>query len=189
MNIKGRLTLGIIGCTLLALLTPTILNAQTADYGTTRRPRTCSSLAKPQQGKLTVEQAKMYFTCDSEREKTRYSPSDIGSLHLIDDLSLKISPKSRPFNSTDLKHNYYHGAKSAGMDPDRPIYDIRGSYTSYTCFEIGRGFKAGKNCDSWRLSSAGICFLDTFGEWHCHMIGSGSRDQGIPAPEKWNSPQ
>lgn len=190
MNITGRLTLGIIGCTLLALLTPTTLNAQTADYGTTRRPRTCSSLVKPKKGKLTVEQAKMYFACDSELENINSVAGYSSTLHLIDDLTLQISPRSRPSNSTDLKFNFYHGSKSAGMDTDRPVYDIRGSFTGYTCFEIGRTFSAGKNCDFDRLSSTGICFLDTFGEWHCRMIGSVNKSgRKLPPPEKWNSPQ
>jgi hypothetical protein len=195
MNIK--LTLGIIAFTLLGLITPAILKAQILNYGTTRRPHTCPPSGNSQKKRsLNVEQAKMYFTCDNERQDGTPGQRDGGfssSLNLINDLTLQIAPRSRPSNSTDLKFNNHYGGETLGMDTEQRVYDIRGSYTRYICRDsktYPERYPVGKNCDVERFTSAGICFLDTFGEWHCRMIGSATRiGYKLPPPEKWSSPQ
>ena len=118
MNIKGRLTLGIIGCTLLALLTPTLLNAQTQDYETKRKIRTYPSRVEPRRGPISLAQAKMYVTCEYEKE------DECGShnLKLIDILSLQIAPKSRPATMQNIVSFPY-----LSIDLEKPAYDIRGS--------------------------------------------------------------
>jgi hypothetical protein len=169
----------ITACTACILFSPTILFAQnrTPTYGTDRRPRTCSSEVRKIKGKPTIAQAKMYFICDAEYE-------DINNqfLGFINDLSLKISAKPRRFNGTDLRFNHGYGGVVLNMDTDKPIYDIRASYTKYICFG-SRAFKVGKNCDISYHSGNGICFKDSFDEWRCStaadMIKS---EKEVPPP-------
>jgi hypothetical protein len=176
---------GIISCTLLTILTPSILIAQTIDYGTTRRPQTCTAAGKSKKRSLTVEQAKMYFSCDEEWEDKGIGGSFPNKLHLLGDFNIKVAPRSRPFNGRDLKFNYHHGWTVLSMST-KPVYDIRGNFTQYICGEIdGRVFPAGKNCTVFKFTdSAGICFLDTFDEWHCRMSGNWDMLQGLPPFEK-----
>jgi hypothetical protein len=67
---KLSFTLGLIGCTLLTFLTPSLLNAQPSgfDFGTNRRLRTCPSKTEPRSGRISVEQAKMYVACNYEEK-------------------------------------------------------------------------------------------------------------------------
>jgi hypothetical protein len=187
---KLKFAIGLIGCPLLLLLTPTTLSAQTIDYGTTRRPKTCSSQANPEKGAPTVAQAKLYFLCDLEWLGSTEGP-DPSPLWLTDDLTIQIAPTSRSFNTTDLSLNKLHGGRYLTMDTEKPVYDIRGSYTSYVCYAVGNSWKVGKNCDvSYFSSSTGICFLDSFGEWHCRMRGGFVKaNKNVAPPEKWNSPK
>ncbi|WP_145837735.1 hypothetical protein [Dulcicalothrix desertica] len=159
---------------LLAILIPTAVIAETSTYGTTLKPRTCPSRTEPSRGALSVEQAKMYFICDNEwHNGTPGQVSPTSSLWLIDNLNLKVAPRSRPFNTNDFTYTRYQGGKILAIDTEKPIYDIRGSYTSYVCYEINRLYSAGKNCSVTSFpDSSGICFRDTFDEWHCLMRGS-----------------
>jgi len=182
--VKLRFTLRIIGCTLLTVLTPTILTAQTTPYGIVREPQTCPSMVEPKKGSPSVEQAKKYFLCDQEgRFGTPGQNSSYVSL--ISNLTLQIAPNPRPANATDLKFNTRHGGEPLSMNTDQPVYDIRGSFTVYTCFEI-RNYHPGQNCTVEQFSnSSGICFRNTFGDWHCRMKGL-SKEIGrrLPPPEK-----
>ncbi|MHC5860592.1 hypothetical protein [Nostoc sp.] len=181
---KLKFTLRIIGCTLLAVLTPTVLTAQTLPYRTARTPHTCPSMLEPKTGAPSVEQAKMYFLCDQEWQFG--TPGQSSSyLSLVNDLTLEVAPISRPANRTDLKFNRRHGGEHLSINTDQPVYDIRGSYTSYSCFEIKRYHPVRKNCIVYQFSnSSGICFRNTFGDWHCRMIGSLKEiGQHLPPPE------
>ncbi|MDZ8053252.1 MAG: hypothetical protein RMX68_025495 [Aulosira sp. ZfuVER01] len=181
---KLKFTLRILGCTLLAVLTPTVLTAQTLSYGTTRKPHTCPSTVEPKKGAPSVEQAKMYFLCDQEWERPRIG--SIGSaLWLISDLTLQVAPHSRPANGTDLTFNTRHGGEHLGMDTDQPVYDIRASFTSYICNEIRGSYREGKNCTVSQFpSSTGICFRNTFGDWHCRAKGSSKKiGDRLPPPQ------
>jgi hypothetical protein len=182
INMKPRFTFSVIGCTLLALLTPNVVIAQTTDYGTTRRPHTCPSRTEPKIGGPSVEQAKMYFLCDHEWLRGTEGEKD-SSVWLINDLTIQVAPVSRRFTENDLPFNWANGRRSLGMNPDKPVYDIRGSYTSYQCY-IAKWAKVGKNCDvNYFSDSSGICFLDTFGGWHCRMIGGLVKtDKNVPPP-------
>jgi hypothetical protein len=179
---KPRFIFSIIGCTLLVLLTPNLLFAQTNDYGTTRRPATCPSRTEPKTGAPSVEQAKMYFKCDYEWLRGVDGKQD-SSVWLINDLNIKVAPVSRRTTPNDFYFNNRNGGTQLGMDPDKPVYDIRGSYTSYIC-TIASWRKVGKNCDvNYFSNSTGICFLDTFGEWHCRMIGGQMKsERNVPPP-------
>ncbi|MEH2444048.1 hypothetical protein [Nostoc sp.] len=178
---KPTFTFSIIGGTLLVLLMPNLLVAQTNDYGTTRRPATCPSRTKPKTGAPSVEQAKMYFICDYEGlggiqgERGSY-------MWLVGDINIEVAPVSRRFTPNDLPFNNRNGGTQLGMDPDKPVYDIRGSYTSYSCFNWPD--KVGRNCDvDYFSDSTGICFLDTFGGWHCRMIGGQMKsERNVPPP-------
>lgn len=181
---KLKFTLRILGCTLLAVLTPTVLTAQTLPYGTARKPHTCPSTVEPKKGAPSVEQAKMYFLCDQEWESPRYTNS--GSFWvLISDLTLQIASHSRPANGTDLTFNTRRGGEHLGMDTDQPVYDIRASYTSSTCYKIQDIYPEGKNCRVEQFpSSTGICFRNTFGDWHCRTRGSAKEiGKHLPPPQ------
>ncbi len=165
-----KLTSLISACAAFILFSPATLVAQTIDYGTARRPRTCPSRANPVTGKLTNEQAKMYLICEYE--------VDVPILHLVNDVNIQISSRSRPAKDTDFRIK-----GTVNMNVRKPVYDIQGSFTSYTCFNATPG-REGKNCDIAYLSGAGICFNNTLNEWHCRMLSSpvkkGERD--VPPP-------
>lgn len=171
---------------LLGILIPSTVIAETSTYGTTLKPRTCPSRTEPKTGALSLEQAKMYFICDNEWQNgTPGQVSPTSYITLIDNLNLKIAPRSRPFNQNDFTYAHYQGGKVLAIDTEKPVYDIRGSYDSYTCFEINRSFSAGKNCVITSFyDSSGICFRDTFDEWHCRMRGRSKMFHKMPPPDE-----
>jgi hypothetical protein len=186
IDMKSRLTIG-ISMTLLAMLTPSILADQSLPYGTARTPKTCPSRAEPKKGAPSVTQAKMYFTCESERQDGEVGTGTTTSyIRLTDNLTMQVASRSRPANGTDLKYNSsYNG--SLGMDTTQPIYDIRGSYDGYVCYDTTRSsrlYPVGENCKVSRYTSAGVCFRNTFGDWHCMMQGN-SKEIGkkLPPPQ------
>jgi hypothetical protein len=126
---KSKLTLGIICCTMLTFLTPSILNAQTKNYGTNRQPRACASRLEPRTGPLSVDQAKKYVACDNEglNKAVIHSGYD---MDFIDILSLQVAPKSRRVTIRDMQD-------FLGIDAEKPAYDIRGSIVKYSCDPIG----------------------------------------------------
>jgi hypothetical protein len=186
IDMKSKLAIG-ISITLLAMLTPSIIAAQTLPYGTARTPKTCPSRAEPKRGAPSVAQAKIYFTCESEREygevgRGTFTPS----IKLTENLIMQVASRSRPANGTDLQYNSSnHG--SLGMDTTKPVYDIRGSYDGYVCYDTTRGrpYQVGANCNVTRFNSAGICFRNTFGDWHCMMLGTMKEiGKKLPPPQK-----
>ncbi len=186
-NVKLRFTLRIIGCTLLTVLTPTILTAQTLPYGTARQPQTCSSRVEPKKGAPSIEQAKMYFLCDQESQFGTPGQGGSNFVRLISDLTLHVASNSRPANLTDLEYNTNQRGEHLSISMDKPVYDIRGSFTHHTCYEIrGRSYLPGKNCTVEQYpNSTGICFQNTFGDWHCRMKGSSKKiGRDLPPPEK-----
>jgi hypothetical protein len=187
---KSKLTIG-ISITLLALLTPSILTAQSLPYGTARMPKTCPSRAEPKRGAPSVAQAKMYFTCESETEFGEVGTGATNSfIRLTDNLTMQVSPRSRPANGTDLKFNSSYSG-SLGLDTSQPVYDIRGSYDAYVCYDTTRNkpsypiHPVGANCNVSRYTSAGICFRNTFGDWHCMMQGTSKKiGDKLPPPQQ-----
>lgn len=170
------------------MLTPSILVAQILPYGTARTPKNCPSRAEPKRGAPSVAQAKMYFTCDSETESGEVGRGNFSSyIRLTENLTMQVAPKSRPANRTDLAYiESYKGFLS--MDTTQPVYDIRGSYDGYVCYDTTRRSRrhlVGENCNVSRYTSTGICFRSTFGDWHCRMKGT-SKEIGdkLPPPQK-----
>jgi hypothetical protein len=184
---KLRLTIK-IWIILSAILAPSILVAQTLPYGTARMPKNCQSRSEPKKGAPSVAQAKMYFTCDSETKDGETGTGYLTSyIRLTENLTMQVAPKSRPANSTDLKYiESYKG--SLAMDTTQPVYDIRGSYDGYVCYDTTRNsrlYPVGGNCKVSRYTSTGICFRNTFDEWHCKMKGT-TKEIGdkLPPPQK-----
>jgi hypothetical protein len=190
IDMKSRLAIG-ISITLLAILTPSILAAQNLPYGTARTPKTCPSRAEPKRGAPSVAQAKMYFTCESEREVGEVGKGNTPSyIRLTENLTIQVASKSRPANGTDLQYNSTYSG-SLGMDTSKPVYDIRGSYDGYVCHDTTRSIRdrsiypIGENCKVSHYTSAGVCFRNTFGDWHCMMKGN-SQEIGkkLPPPQQ-----
>lgn len=174
-NLQQKLTFSIVGCASLLILMSNPSTAQTRNYGTTRTLRDCPSRIEPQTEGPSAEQAKRYFTCAIENEFMISNFIGGPILTLIDDLSIQVSPRSRRFTDADLRYTR-QGGKNLIIDPDLPIYDIKGSYISYSCRTIDRTSglyrEVGKNCQVERFpDSIGICFRNAFGEWYCHMRG------------------
>jgi hypothetical protein len=174
MNTK--LTVGIIGCTLLTVLSPTILNAQTGrDFGTDRQPRTCQSRSAPTSGGISAAQATAYAACEDEADSKVKSS---GTVNFVDILSLQVL-KPRQVNELDLRR-YGQGI----IDENRPIYPIQGSANYYTCYNLLGGiYKRGQNCSVYRSTeSRGNCFKTTFGKWTCKLTHSGTPEGKVAPP-------
>jgi hypothetical protein len=130
-----------------------------APYGA-RDPSVCASRKAPVKGAPTIDQAKAYFYCDTELAN--------GYLYLVADVKIEVAPGSRPFNIlTDT---------TGIIDPKQPIYNIRGSYSFYQCVNPAKCYSgtisARKNCNSSDVSNAtGMCYRDSFADWHCVMAG------------------
>jgi hypothetical protein len=122
-------------------------------YGT-RDPAACPSLTEPP----SPAQARLYFICQAEVE-------GITGLVLVTNVRTEVAP-GRSFNyNTDSGH--------AGIDPKQTVYDIRGSFTRYSCHQPAPGenaFARTHNCSAFDEPAAqGLCFKNTFGDWHCTM--------------------
>jgi hypothetical protein len=174
---------GIIGYVLLALSTPSILNAQTRDYGTTRQPQTCPPRSQPTNGPITAKLAKTYLACLKEESPTVIKPYR----HFFDVYSLQMAPKSRQATSAEINFFSYSGQN---IDSDKPIHDFKANTISYFCNPVQNNpnpsypslDNRGKNCLVSRSpNSYGKCFQNTFGEWYCTITnGTGKREYGPP---------
>ncbi len=173
---KLKLTLGIIGCTLLSLLIPSIIHAQNADYGTNRQRRTCPSRSEPKSGSISAKQATIYAACSYEEQKVFNTAVDF-----VDILSLQVSPKSRRATFSEHELNQ--------IDIEKPVYDIRGSIVVYSCHNTLSGtYPRGRNCTVYtQPKSHGKCYQTVFSDWYCALgIGYASPDlikHDMPAPQ------
>jgi hypothetical protein len=84
---------------------------------------------------------------------------------LVTNVRVEVAP-ARGFNpKTDAAH--------PGIDPKQPVFDIRGSFTHYDCRQPASAdnpFARTHNCSTFDEPAAqGICFKNTFGDWHCMM--------------------
>jgi hypothetical protein len=189
---KSRLTIYLIGCTLLTLLSPTSLLAQPKTdaeyltwYGTSRRAQTCPSRSEPMTGRLSVAQAIKYTRCFREGE--RQGPSR-NRVHFLDILSLQLSPPRKASESESLHH-----WNSLPIDRTQPIYDIKARAIYYSCSGIynnpaypNTSGSTGKNCQvsgadtSNSLNSYGVCFKDLTKNWICQLTVVGKTIDGSP---------
>ncbi|WP_310482674.1 hypothetical protein [Chamaesiphon sp. VAR_48_metabat_403] len=167
---KLTFTLGIVGCMLLELLVADASSARPYSYETDRRPQTCPSRVTPRRGAISVEQAKMYFYCDQEKETGTPGTRNGGSLWLIDNLNLQVASRPRAVNRNDLEYAESQSVNLA-IDTQQPVYDIKASFIRSICHDMNI-YKPGKNCLVERFQSSGICFRTTFDDWHCRVKGS-----------------
>ena len=137
----------------------------------TRDPATCEARTGP----LSAQNAAQYFACDTEGVSG-------DEIYLVTNVKVQIAPKGRPFNIvTD---------SWSGIDPSQLVYDIRGSFRNWQC--------SAKNSLAWennpgsacnygdQPSATGECYVDTFGEWHCHMLDvahAGTTVSNVPPPQ------
>jgi hypothetical protein len=175
--------IGIIGCMLLTLLTPTSLKAQAkGDIGTNRQPQTCPSRLEPRKGSISAAQAKIYATCEAEADRI---VKKSGRTDFIDIFSLKVNPKPRRAEYLDI--NYFGNAIA-----NSAVYDIRGTAVAYSCAALDNragGGRPGKNCLNTNLgdrrpnNSVGVCFKEPAGNWRCRLsVGGGKGLQYGPPP-------
>jgi hypothetical protein len=180
---KIQITLATIGCTLMTMLLPIAVSAL-IPIGTNRKPQTCPSRKSPAKGAPSLAQAKKYFTCHAESEQLNSRTGEY-SLNLIENLTMQISSTARRFNpATDSDPGYNNRLnKPLGLNADKPVYDIQGNYTKYWCNNSSYQ-KPGANCKVYKfVESRGICFQNSFGDWHCVLLGrpeNGYDEKGAP---------
>lgn len=140
-------------------------NSIGAKYGT-REPRPCGDRTQPAHGAPSAEQATKYVTCELEQGDGRRP------LLLVTNLKVQVASVSHPPNLL-IKE-----LTAATMDPREPVWDIRGSFTSYRCDALDsliaqNDFARTHNCwVSEQPTATGYCYKDTFGDWHCGLLGS-----------------
>jgi hypothetical protein len=163
---------GIIGCTLLTLLTPTGLKAQAkGDLGTNRQQQTCPSRVEPRTGVISAAQAIKYATCEAEADRI---VKRSGRTDFIDIFSLQVNPKPRRAEYLDI--NYFGKAIA-----NSPVYDIKGTAVAYSCAALDNragGGRPGKNCLNTHpddRNSVGVCFREPSGNWRCRLSVGGSK--------------
>jgi hypothetical protein len=172
----------IIGCMMLALLTPTSLKAQQETaYGTSRQPQTCPSRSEPRKGLISAAQAMKYATCEAEGDKEVPSP---GKAYFLDILSLQVSSPRRVSEVDVAKYQ-------KTINTSKPVYDIKGRAVSYVCSQIAGTArfaiaKRGKNCLVWgstdndSINSLGECYTDFADKWRCKLSVGKIPVQGPP---------
>ncbi len=173
---KSKLIIGMIGCTLVPLMSPSIINAQTRDFGTNRQPRTCASKSEPSTGSISAKQAAIYVACEAEGDRKVKMG---GTAYFIDILNLQVDPKPRQVGLVDVQK---YGST---IDSDKPIYNIRGSVIAYSCFNLlGGVYERGRNCIVSRVpKSVGACYKSPFGDWRCTLgVYSNKRETKMPPP-------
>jgi hypothetical protein len=184
---KSKLSISLIGCALLTLLTPTSLLAQLTDaeyltaYGTSRRPLTCPSRSEPKTGRLSVAQALKYAQCWYE--------DDGRSVHFADISNFRLSAPRQVTEKDSLQQWTINN-----IDRTQPMYDIKAHIVYYYCTSINRIPSVnpnyfgtpGKNCrligsvEKDPLNSSGICFKDLTEQWHCRLTVKGKSIYGPP---------
>ena len=128
-----------------------------AQYGA-REPATCKSrTAAP-----TAETARQYLLCDME------GLDGFKNLMLLTDVTVQLAHPRAFIYSQDSGRSQ--------IDVRAPVYDIRGGFKEYQCGKpiLGGGaYTATHNCNLYEQPQAtGTCYRDTFGDWHCLMVGN-----------------
>ena len=154
---------------------PSLVHAQNgvgAKYGA-RDPQTCTP---DKSGALTLDSARRLFTCSSEQLTGDY-------LYLITDLNLEMGASRKGNPRSDTYDD---------LDPNAPVYPIRGSFTRYQCsrqFNLDASHSnVGTNCNAYPQPKAqGICYRTTFGDWKCKMFDrvtdSSTAKMHVPPPK------
>lgn len=181
MNLK--LIFRIAGLTVFALSTTTNLAAQDLRYGTSRVPQSCPSRSEPKTGAITAKQAEKYFTCHVEKGETFDGNIPGTYMRLVTDLKIEVAPKSRRATIADVSRAANLGSPIA-LNMDRPVYDIRGSYNSYSCNRYTAAVQKKQNCVLSNLpKQQGICFQNNFSDWFCLLSGPIKMISGQAPPQ------
>jgi hypothetical protein len=94
---------------------------------------------------------------------------DRSFLLLADDLKIEIAPSPRKATATDILA-YQTGPKGhIAIDERYQVYDIRASVVTTTCNSLYQNESGGSCSAVFTPRSPGICFRDSFGEWHCRL--------------------
>jgi hypothetical protein len=139
-------------------------NGVGVQYGT-RNPRTCASRSAPRMGAPSAAQAAQYVICELEQGDGTHP------LSLVANVKVEVAAVSHASN------NFTREITAADIDPSQPVWDIRGSFTNYRCAPLnsliaGNDFARTHNC--WVLDqpiATGYCYKNTFGDWHCGLLG------------------
>jgi hypothetical protein len=126
-------------------------------YGS-RNPRTCPTGALSGGNAPTPAQASMSLVCGMEGITTN------SELILISEVTVQIGG-GRSYNQSNLTN-------ATDADVNAQVYPIRGSFKRYDCAPLPpRGiYPAGQQCSMYPNNNAtGVCYKNTFGEWHCTM--------------------
>ena len=140
-------------------------NSLGAKYGT-REPRTCASRTAPSHGAPSAEQAKQYVICELERG------DGANPISLVTNVKVQIASVSHEPNQ------FTKEITAARIDPREPIWDLRGSFNLYSCRALdsliaSNNIARTHNCSMSEQSNAtGYCYKDTFGDWHCGLMGT-----------------
>ena len=158
---------------LVVCIRPALAQSGVAAQFGARDPRTCSSRREPSKGAPSGDQLTRYFICDEEKVTKSIASGDL--LYLLTDVNVEVG-KGRPFDmGTDAWPD---------VDPSQTVYPIRGRYTSWQCGALGtHGNEPGHSCDKLEQPHAkGICYKDTFADWHCKFSDPGqtSTTNGCP---------
>lgn len=128
-----------------------------AQYGA-REPAQCASRKAAPNAQL----ARQYLLCDME------GLDGFGNLDLLTGVTVQIG--------TARGFLYEQDSGRSQIDVRAPVYDIRGSFTQFQCDKPNRAagaYVATHNCNVYpQPQAAGACYRDTFGDWHCAMVGS-----------------
>jgi hypothetical protein len=137
-----------------------------------RDPVTCTEKSEPAEGAIPATVAAQYVACEQES-------ADQTSLRLVDQMKVEVGA-SRPFQfETDAYDT---------VDPNKPVYPIRGSYVRYYCTQPNAAVgNIGANCNLYdQPHASGICSKTTFGEWYCNMQDRDNTNSalsiGVPPP-------
>lgn len=135
-----------------------------AKYGA-RDPRTCPSRTAPAHGAPSAAQATQYVTCELEHG------DGLQALWLVTNVKVQVASVSHPPNQVVRE------ITAATIDPREPVWDLRGSFTSYRCDALAsltaqNDFAKTHNCwASEQQTATGYCYKDTFADWHCGLVG------------------
>jgi hypothetical protein len=139
-------------------------NSIGAKYGT-REPRSCADRTAPAHGAPSATQATQYLICELEQGDGK------DPLSLVTNVKVQVASVSHPPNLMTQE------LTTGNIAPGEPIWDIRGSFTTYRCFALSsliasNDFARTHNCwVSDQPVATGYCWKNTFGEWRCGMIG------------------
>jgi hypothetical protein len=139
-----------------------------AKYGT-RDLTTCADTKNPAKGAITAALAAQYARCT-------YEKADRESIGLLEDLKIQVGG-AIPFNPKTYPY-------ASDVNPNAPVYPLRGSYRNYLCAPVSddeQWGNRGANCTVFvNTKATGVCWKTTFGDWWCAITnGGGANDSNL----------